>query len=170
MKVVTWNVRGACSPDKKYILWETLLSKDCDVLCAVEHKCHELAGSTVHLRGYLSFYAGNLNNHYSGVVYRSIVQDKYYPQVVHNDPYGRFLVLEIAFFGEVVWVVGIYAPNQATQRISLYGSLLQTLCAGHRDYLWVILTCVLMHLNLCLNIQSWMILSNLLGIHWLWSF
>ena len=25
-----------------------------------------------------------------------------------------FLVLEITFFGEVVWVVGIYAPNQAT--------------------------------------------------------
>ena len=26
MKVVTWNVRGACSPHKKYILWETFLS------------------------------------------------------------------------------------------------------------------------------------------------
>ena len=124
MKVVTWNVRGACSPHKKYLLWETLL-------CEVEHKCHELAGSTVHLRGYSSFYAGNLNNHYSGVVL--IVQDKYYPQVVHYDPYGRFLVLEITFFGEVVWVVGIYAPNQATQRIALRlrGSLLQTLCVGH---------------------------------------
>ena len=128
MKVVTWNVRGACSPHKKYILWETLLSKEWDVLCAVEHKCHELAGSTVHLRGYSSFYAGNLNNHYSGVVL--IVRDKYYPQVVHNDPYGRFLVLEITFFGEVVWVVGIYAPNQATQRIALWGSLLQTLYVG----------------------------------------
>ena len=85
MKVVTWNVRGACSPHKKYLLWETLLSNEWDILCAVEHKCHELAGSTVHLRGYSSFYAGYLNNHYSGVVL--IVRDKYYPQVVHNDPY-----------------------------------------------------------------------------------
>ena len=56
--------------------------------------------------------------------------DKYYPQVVHNDPYGRFLVLEITFLGEVVWVVGIYAPNQATHRIALWGSLLQTLSVG----------------------------------------
>ena len=59
-----------------------------------------------------------------------IVRDKYCPQVVHKDPYGRFLVLEITFFGEVVWVVGIYAPNQATQRIALWGSLLQTLFLG----------------------------------------
>ena len=59
-----------------------------------------------------------------------IVRDKYYPQLVHNDPYGRYLVLEITFFGEVVWVVGIYAPNQATQRIALCGSLLQTLSVG----------------------------------------
>ena len=63
---------------KKYELWETLLRKEWDALCAV------------HLHGYLSFYAGHLNNHYSGVVL--IVRDKYYPQVVHNDPYGRFLV------------------------------------------------------------------------------
>ena len=130
MKVVTWNVRGACSPHKKYMLWETLLSKEWDVLCAVEHKCHELAGSTVHLRGYSSFYAGHRNNHYSGVVL--IVRDKYYPQVVHNDPYGRFLVLEITFFGEIMWVVGIYAPNQATQRIALWGSLLQALCGSSK--------------------------------------
>ena len=111
MKVVTWNVRGACSPQE--------------------------------------IYAGNLNNHYSGVVL--IVRDKYYPQVVHNDPYGRFLVLEITFFGEVVWEVGIYAPNQATQRIALWGA--KPYLWVVQDYLWVILTCVLMHLNLRLNIQ-----------------
>ena len=39
MKVVTWNVTGACSPHKKYMLWETLLSRECDILCAIEHKC-----------------------------------------------------------------------------------------------------------------------------------
>ena len=68
MKVVTWNVRGACSRHKKYILWEALLSKEWDVLCAGEYKCHEVAGSTVHLCGYSSLYVGNLNNHYSSVV------------------------------------------------------------------------------------------------------
>ena len=29
-----------------------------------------------------------------------------------------------------MWVVGIYAPNQATQRIALWGWLLQTLSVG----------------------------------------
>ena len=47
-----------------------------------------------------------------------IVRDKYYPQVVHNDPYGLFLVIEITFLGQVVWLVGIYAPNQATQCVA----------------------------------------------------
>ena len=68
MEMVTWNVRGVCSPHKKYLLWETLLSQEWDVFCAVKRKCHELAGSTIHLRGYSLFYAGHLNNHYSDVV------------------------------------------------------------------------------------------------------
>ena len=52
------------------------------------HKCHELAGSRVHLRGYSSFYARHLNNHYSGVVL--IVQDEYYPSDF-NRPFGRLV-------------------------------------------------------------------------------
>ena len=48
-EVVTWNVRGTCSP---YILWKTLLSRKWDILCAVEHKCHELVGLTIQLCGY----------------------------------------------------------------------------------------------------------------------
>ena len=59
-----------------------------------------------------------------------LVRDNYYPQVVHNDRYSRFLVVEITFFGNIVWVVVIYAPNQANQRIPLWGSLLQTLYVG----------------------------------------
>ena len=28
MKLVSWNVRGAYSPHKKYILWKTLFDKE----------------------------------------------------------------------------------------------------------------------------------------------
>ena len=51
-------MRGASSPHKKYILWKTLFDKEWDVLCAVEHKCHDLAGSVLHLHGYSAYYAG----------------------------------------------------------------------------------------------------------------
>ena len=64
MKVVSWNVRGASSPHKKYILWKTLFDKDWDVLCVVEHKCHDLERSVLHLRGYSAYYAGQLSHHY----------------------------------------------------------------------------------------------------------
>ena len=48
MKVVSWNVRGASSPPKKYyILWKTLFDKEWDVLCAMEHKSHDLVGSVL---------------------------------------------------------------------------------------------------------------------------
>ena len=59
-----------------------------------------------------------------------IVRDNYDLQVVHNYPYNRFLFIEIGYFGQVIWLVGIYAPNQATQHIALWGSLLQTLFVG----------------------------------------
>ena len=38
------------------------------------------------------------------------VQDKYYRQVVHNDPYGRIFVVEIIHLGEVVLVYGNLCP------------------------------------------------------------
>ena len=38
------------------------------------------------------------------------------------------------------WVVGVYAPNQATHRIALWGSLLQNYVWAIQDYLWVIST------------------------------
>ena len=50
--------------------------------------------------------------------------------MVHNDPYGWFLVIEITVFCQVVCLVGIYAPNQAIQRVALWAPLLQTLCVG----------------------------------------
>ena len=129
MKVVTWNVRGACSPHKKYLLRETLLCKQWVVLCAVEHKCHELAASIVHLRGYSSLYARHLNNHYLGAVL--IVRDKYYPQVVHNYPYRRFLVLKITFFGRLCgWLA--FMPLTKPLTVLHYGA------RSFKPYLWVV--------------------------------
>ena len=58
MKVVSWNMRATCSPQKNYILWQTLFSKEWDILCAVEHKCRDLVGYVTHWCGYSIYYAG----------------------------------------------------------------------------------------------------------------
>ena len=128
MKVVCWNVRGASSPHKKFFFWQTVFNKQWDVVCAVEHKCHDLSGSILHLRGYSTYYAGCLSFHYSGVV--MVIRDTLCPQMVFNDPSERFMIMEITYFGEVVWVVGVYAPNDVSQRTELWSSLHRLLSVG----------------------------------------
>ena len=51
MKVVSWNVRGACSPHTKYIHFTEKCIKEWDTLFVVVHKCHDLAGIIIYLRG-----------------------------------------------------------------------------------------------------------------------
>ena len=53
-----------------------------------------------------------------------IVCDKYCLQVAYNDPHGHFIVVEINNDGNVIWLVGIYAPNHVVQYIVLWDSLL----------------------------------------------
>ena len=62
--------------------------------------------------------------------------DKYFPQVVYDNHLWSFFVVEITHFGEVVWLVGIYASNEDTQDIALWRSRLRTLRAA-QDYLWM---------------------------------
>ena len=98
------------------------------------------------------------------------MRDKYYPQDVYNDPYCRFLVLETLILARLCGWWG-FMPLTKPLNILHYGAhSFRPHVWAVQDYLWVILTCRLMHLNLRQNIQSWMILSNVLGIHWLWMF
>ena len=111
-----------------------MLVREWDILCAVDHNCHDLATSTIHTCGYSSFYAKHLKDHSSWVVLN--VWDKYFPQVVYDNHLWSFFVVEITHFGEVVWLVGIYASNEDTQDIALWRSRLRTLRAA-QDYLWM---------------------------------
>ena len=49
---------------------------------------------------------------------------------MYNDPYGRFIVAEINNERNVIWLVGIYAPNHVAQCIAYWGSLLDILSVG----------------------------------------
>ena len=72
----------------------------------------------LYLHGYSTYYAGKLSYHYSGVV--MIICDLFCLHLVYNDPYERFSVMEVKYFEVSIWLVGIYAPNNANQRITKY--------------------------------------------------
>ena len=52
------------------------------------------------------------------------------PYVVHNDPYGRFFMMEIKYFGVLIWLVRIYAPNNVNQCIELWYYMYPRLSLG----------------------------------------
>ena len=77
-----------------------------------------------------------LSNHYSGV--KLIVWAKYYPQVVHNDPYVHFLVIENHLFWPSYVVGGDLCPLTKPLTVLHYGaySFSPFVWASH-GYLWV---------------------------------
>ena len=52
-----------------------------------------------------------------------IIHDSFCPHIDYNDPYGRFLVMEVKYFEDLIWLIGIYAPNNANQCIELWSSI-----------------------------------------------
>ena len=105
---------------------ETLFDKKWDILCVVEH------------------YAGQLSHHYSSVV--MIICELFCPHIVYNDPYKRLLVMDIKYFEVLIWLVGIYAPNNANHHvIELWSSIYPMFSMGHVGFLMRGLICVLMH-------------------------
>ena len=133
MKIVTWNVRGICSSSKGYSMWKIVFISQWDVLCAVEHKEHARSGSSLQYKQYCVFYARVTGGLYSCIML--IVRDSLKPIVVQRDVHGRFLVVEVNYEGNKIWVVGIYAPNVVGQRINLWRALHQVLRHGRAGFL-----------------------------------
>ena len=60
-------------------------------------------------KGYTLCYVGNVHGDYSRIV--MFIRDKFHPKVVVSDEFGRFIVEEICYEGQVLWLVGVYALN-----------------------------------------------------------
>ena len=114
MKITTWNVRGICSRFKMHEVWSALLHNQWDVLCVVEHKEHKNAGLMLNTKGYTLCYSGKVKGDYSRVV--MFIIDVFCPQVIFTDDLGRFLVVQISYEGQVLWLVGVYASNLPQKR------------------------------------------------------
>ena len=74
-----------------------------------------------------------------------IIRDLFCPQIVCNDPYGCFLVMEVRYFYVLIWLVGIYAPNTTKHSIELWSSMHPRLSTDRIGLLIGILTYLLMH-------------------------
>ena len=77
-------------------------------------------------------YVGVTGGLYSDVLL--IVKDSFQPIVVQRDVYGRFLVVEVNYEGNKIWVVGIYASNVAGQCINPWRGLHQVLHHGRAGF------------------------------------
>ncbi|MCO5562139.1 hypothetical protein L7F22_015765 [Adiantum nelumboides] len=98
----------------------------------VEHKQHAHAGSGFVHRDFHVFFSG-LPSTQSRVM--MIVHDRFRPSVVHRDVHGRFLVVEITYEEQLLWLVGVYAPHSVRTRCSLWQDLLQCLRLGRPGFL-----------------------------------
>ena len=75
----------------------------------MEHKDYRNVGLVSYSNGYTLCYACNVNGHYYGIV--MFIRDKFHPKVIVSDEFGRFIVVEICYEGQVIWLVGVYASN-----------------------------------------------------------
>ena len=114
-------------------MWKNVFEGQWDILCAVEHKDHAKSGSFIQHNGYHVCYAGVTGGLYSGVIL--IVKDTLQPVVVQSDIHGRYIVVEINYEGQRIWIVGIYAPNEVSQRIELWQRLNEVLSNGNPGFL-----------------------------------
>ena len=39
------------------------------------------------------------------------IRDQFQPKVIVSDEFGRVIVVEICYEGQVLWLVGVYPPN-----------------------------------------------------------
>ena len=58
---------------------------------------------------YTLCYDGNVHGIIMGKL--MFITDKFHPKVIASDDFGRFIVVEICYEGQVLWLVGVYASN-----------------------------------------------------------
>ena len=94
----------------------------------MEHKEHKNAGLMLNTKGYILCYSGKVKGDYSGVV--MFIREVFCPQVIFTDDLRRFLVVQISYEGQVLWLVGVYASNLPQQRSLLWQNLASLLKHG----------------------------------------
>jgi exonuclease III len=136
---------------KMHEVWRILLNKQWDVLCTVEHKAHANAGLLTCSHGYTLCYAGKDPGSYSGII--MFIRTHYNPQIILNDDFGRYMVVQIAY-GQLIWLVGVYASNVLRECKLLWQSLASLLRDGRPGLLMGDFN-VVKFLNQLLNMLLW---------------
>ena len=72
----------------------------------------------------LAMFMGN----YLGIVI--FIRDKFHPEVIVSDEFGRLIVVQICYEGRVLQLVGVYASNVSQEQKLLWRSLNSVLDNG----------------------------------------
>ena len=59
-----------------------------------------------------------------------IIRDLFCLHIIFNDLYGCFFVTKVKYFEVLTWLFGIYAPNNANQRIEWWSSMYPRFAMG----------------------------------------
>ena len=87
----------------------------------MEHKVPTNARLVVCSHGYTLCYAGKPHGDYSGIV--MFIRDHYHPQIIFSDDNERYMVVQISYEGESIWLVGVNASNVLRERQVLWEAL-----------------------------------------------
>ena len=63
------------------------------------------------------------------------IRHRFHPKVNVSYEVGRFIMVEICYEGQVLWLVGVYASNVSQERKLLWRSLNSVLDNGRPDLL-----------------------------------
>ena len=92
-----------------------------DVLCVIEHKEYRDVRLISYSIGYTLCYASNVHAHYTRIV--MYIRHTFHMKVIVPYEIGRFIVVEICYDGQILWLVSGYASNVSQERKLLWRAL-----------------------------------------------
>lgn len=108
-KIITWNVNGLNTPNKRKLVYRWSKNQKADILCLQEVHIRKKDSKLLENRFLGNEFFTLANTKVRGVVFH--VNKDLCPTQVFSDSDGRFLVLEIILNKKKTLIVGIYAPN-----------------------------------------------------------
>uniref|UniRef100_A0A670IRS6 Reverse transcriptase domain-containing protein n=1 Tax=Podarcis muralis TaxID=64176 RepID=A0A670IRS6_PODMU len=134
LQLLSWNIHGANSPEKRKRIFHILRKEQLDIICLQETHVTRL-----HRRVLINKRLGQEFISSDKVKKRGVViyaKENLAPKFLFKDEQGRILAIEIQIQGEKFLIVGIYAPNEGK---SEFYKKLHEIMLDHIDYTNIIL-------------------------------
>jgi len=152
LRMLSVNVNGLCGQDKRRALFHTLQASPWDVVGLQETHhgdadeadrwAKEGAGPTMPWLGPTFWAQGSRGQRGVALLFKESLALELQPELVHCDPEGRFITVQIAFHARPMLVTSVYAPCVARERAPFFLGMLQHLDPGHLHLLGGDFNCI----------------------------